>query len=685
MLTVTRLKLVNICQYDSIDVPISTGLMAVCGRNGSGKSTLLRGLMYGLTGLVDGSWGTQQNLQKDGCAIPGYVVVTLHDDMTNSDLIIKRYAVSGAKFADSVQEFKDGQYKEVAVRRKTVDAYLGDMYGVSVSLLFQLCWGRQGQLDLLLTSPAAYVSTFLSSIFNTKYLDTLRDKLKLAIDQIAVMADPSAKIQSNNEEIATLEASLKSLEADMAPLEEKVEKLTRLQTQLQTADAEKALEDTKKIASLKAEYETYSGLLDELVGKMQFTGAQKILAKLDRPLDEQLQEAKGNEAVFKETIAGLNSQRAEITAAIQEAKNEQYDLATVRNRKKDIKRTMENLAWDEQDRCAMCGNKIPDKKAYIAAMCKALMIGEAVEDMMHIDEQIAEAEQSIAEYDAKLENLNKQLKETDVQISDFTDSLHSLQETIGEITFLIEDSEKEKTYREKAEAAKAELDKYAKTEISAAISSRIKEVIEQLKEATLLLTGLEKQHASLDSKIEVLKQMNEMLEKEQAQHDTNTSARRMLITLRDAFSQQRAQARYFASKTGELNQRLQSFMEITGMPFSLRLDTDTRVFTYTSEGGFTHPTAHLSGAQKNISAVALQMALVEVIRPNINLFLFDEPSESLDVENKIVMADLFRRMNRLLPSIGGTMLIVSRDEQLIESCENTININQGEENEPSQT
>jgi DNA repair exonuclease SbcCD ATPase subunit len=121
------------------------------------------------------------------------------------------------------------------------------------------------------------------------------------------------------------------------------------------------------------------------------------------------------------------------------------------------------------------------------------------------------------------------------------------------------------------------------------------------------------------------------------------------------------------------------------MPFSLRLDTDTRVFTYTSEGGFTHPTAHLSGAQKNISAVALQMALVEVIRPNINLFLFDEPSESLDVENKIVMADLFRRMNRLLPSIGGTMLIVSRDEQLIESCENTININQGEENEPSQT
>ena len=685
MLTVTRLKLVNICQYDSIDIPISTGLMAVCGRNGSGKSTLLRGLMYGLTGLVDGSWGTQQNLQKDGCAIPGYVVVTLHDDMTNSDLIIKRYAVSGAKFADSVQEFKDGQYKEVAVRRKTVDAYLGDMYGVSVSLLFQLCWGRQGQLDLLLTSPAAYVSTFLSSIFNTKYLDTLRDKLKLAIDQIAVMADPSSKIQSNNEEIAILEASLKSLEADMAPLEEKVEKLTRLQTQLQTADAEKALEDTKKIASLKAEYETYSGLLDELVGKMQFTGAQKILAKLERPIEEQLEEAKSNEALFAETITNLNAQRAELCEAVRKTESEKMGLEASIAREKSLKKTIENLAWDENDKCALCGNTIPDKKAYVSAMCRAMMLGESVDEMMHLDEFIAEMEQLQYEYDMKLSTLRTQINEIDQQIKDFKASYDSIQETIAEINHLIEDSEKLQTYSEKVEAAKAELDKYAKTEISAAISSRIKEVIEQLKEATLLLTGFEKQHASLDSKIEVLKQMNEMLEKEQAQYETNTSARRMLITLRDAFSQQRAQARYFASKTGELNQRLQSFMEITGMPFSLRLDTDTRVFTYTSEGGFTHPTAHLSGAQKNISAVALQMALVEVIRPNINLFLFDEPSESLDVENKIVMADLFRRMNRLLPSIGGTMLIVSRDEQLIESCENTININQGEENEPSQT
>ena len=58
----------------------------------------------------------------------------------------------------------------------------------------------------------------------------------------------------------------------------------------------------------------------------------------------------------------------------------------------------------------------------------------------------------------------------------------------------------------------------------------------------------------------------------------------------------------------------------------------------------------------------------------MNLFLVDEPSEALDDENKIVMADLFQRLNNLLPSMDGVMLIVTRDTLIIESCENVINV-----------
>jgi ABC-type ATPase involved in cell division len=160
------------------------------------------------------------------------------------------------------------------------------------------------------------------------------------------------------------------------------------------------------------------------------------------------------------------------------------------------------------------------------------------------------------------------------------------------------------------------------------------------------------------------------------QYEVNKEARQVLVKLRDVFSQHRVQARYLKSKISELNDKIAEFLRLTDMPFSLTLNEDTHVFEYVTAEGFTHPAAHLSGAQKNISAVVLQMAIFEVVQPNINLFLVDEPSESLDDENKIIMADLFQRMNRMLPAIEGTMMIVSRDMQLIDSCENVLNVSE---------
>ena len=38
------------------------------------------------------------------------------------------------------------------------------------------------------------------------------------------------------------------------------------------------------------------------------------------------------------------------------------------------------------------------------------------------------------------------------------------------------------------------------------------------------------------------------------------------------------------------------------------------------------------------------------------------------------MSSLFQRLNNLLPSMDGVMLIVTRDSLIIESCENVINV-----------
>ena len=58
----------------------------------------------------------------------------------------------------------------------------------------------------------------------------------------------------------------------------------------------------------------------------------------------------------------------------------------------------------------------------------------------------------------------------------------------------------------------------------------------------------------------------------------------------------------------------------------------------------------------------------------IPISTYSEPSEALDDGNKVVMAEMFRRMNNMLSAMNGTMLIVSRDEKMVESCETVITV-----------
>lgn len=680
MLTVTRLKLSNICQYEEIDIPIQTGLMAVCGRNGSGKSTLLRGLMYGLTGLVDGSWGTQQNLQRDGCVIPGYVMVSLKDDQQNRELIIKRYSVSGPKFPDNVVEFKEGVYKEVATRRKTVDAYLSELYGIPVTLLFQLVWGRQGQLDLLLTAPAAYVSTFLSGVWDCKFLETLREKLKLSIDQIAVMADPGNEILSTAKELKELEDNTKEQYVQLESLTVKLQQLRQQKQQLDQKVSSSSLEDAKKAAALSGRI---SQVTQQLAMTLHMLSGRDLDAVKDKPLEELQESLKVTKEDLKTTLEAITARTADRDKYANDIKITELKI---RGQQEELTRLssvydrIQSVLKQDTVHCRFCNGVILDKPAYDNALCDVMGYGHP-EDL----------EQQIKVTGIRIDELNKQLEDSTVEkeqrelcLRVLIEGKERLEQDVQRLTdevttanFLVQynnlDMQKEQLQQE--------LDKCDKNAIDEELNATITAVTAQITEAEQAYHNLQQEQLKTHGRIEALKQIQERLEQEQEQHDVNASARSLLVLLRDVFSQQRAQARYFATKAVELNQHLQHFLELTGMPFNLRLDPDKRLFSYTTEDGFEHPTAHLSGAQKNISAVALQMALVEVIKPNINLFLFDEPSESLDIENKYVMAELFRRMNRLLPSIGGTMLIVSRDEQLIESCENVINIQQATKEE----
>lgn len=182
--------------------------------------------------------------------------------------------------------------------------------------------------------------------------------------------------------------------------------------------------------------------------------------------------------------------------------------------------------------------------------------------------------------------------------------------------------------------------------------------------------------ASLEAAKKLLTEQLQKAQRTVSQYKTNMQVREVLQQLRDALSPQRAQAIYLAAEIDRLNGRFQQLLDIAEMPFSLFLNKETHLFEYATADGFVHPASHLSGAQKNIAAVILQMAIFETLAPRLNIFFVDEPTEALDPENTAIMAQLLQKMSRMLPSIDGVMLLATRDEQLIDSCENTINVSE---------
>lgn len=683
MLTLKSLELSNICQYKAMKLEFSEGLTAITGKNGSGKSTLLRGLMYGLTGIVDGSWGTQANLQKDGTVVPGYVIVTLKADGKRT-VSIKRFSTSGVKFPDTlVIEDSDGNTQQFQ-RRQTVDAELEKMYGIPCSLLFQLCWGRQGQIDSLLTAPGGVISNFLADLFDTKRLEVLREAIKVQLNTVATFSDDCidryAKLQ---EEVKQLSDDYAVIKLEHVNIGGVFDQAKQLYEEFSSKLTQEQLNDINALSSYKEQLASYDKSVQDYEQSVnsysqyrgQNTGEPEEVAEYFKRMRQETTEAIN---ALDVKIYGLEKERDVLFA---DSVRYSTQLAQI-----DAKTAALNLQVDavaksvpeDTNICDACGGEVHDKKRYVSFFVKLLTQNQftdyeeastALEDeLQRLDTTRAHVKESLEDAKKRTEEIPALLKELDVQKEKLVHEKAGYQghiEAAGRLRMYLDG------LRHAKEARQSLFDKVQMLE-------GIKDTAEKLAQAREARDAAERAFLDVDKRLSLARQAcdykireAEEAKKQVANRDVSKAVIEVMTILREAMSKQKAQSIYFQHKKAELNARLATLMVNTSMPFTLRLES---IFEFTTVDGYKHPAGHLSGAQKTISAVSLQMALLEVVRPSINLFLFDEPTEALDMENTAIMTEMFARMNHMLPSIGGTMLIVTRDQQLIEGCENTVDV-----------
>ena len=663
----------NICQHDDLEFDVSVGLNAITGRNGDGKSNLLRALAYGLTGMVDGTWGSQQDLQKDGTADPGYVIVKFTDGI--SQYSVRRFSTSGTKFQDSLQSCTNGEWKTLAVRRQAVNRQMEEFFGIPIVLMFQIMWGRQGELDHLLTAPAAYVNSFLTAVFDTGKLEKLRTHIKNALDTVAQLpADSVQNAESKRRELAELESEEK-LSSDLTITQNRLDELNGI-----ISGYEDAISGRPGTQELERQKES---------NMLRIHSVDSRLAQLTQVLQDAPQKPGINEKDLAIYIEKCRDHGIHLNRDLRDLENrsfylqrslERFDTATT-GKQEELDALIARIDSEISDRCELCGHQLSaDEKALYTANKIRMISGcdsiEALrekyaaeirklhEDRTACETELAEIPNKIAEFKSNIEKAQQELQAADVLRAVWT-KYNACRTTAEEFARLQKESEE-------LHAKKDELDKIVPVS---------EEDMQKLNAARAEVVRLHSVQVEQSSKLARVKQAREMLirmvedaEKAADQYQINTEARNLLNELRDIFSQRRAQSRYLRSRIAELNERIAVYMSSARMPFQLYLNDTTHVFEYSTAAGYVHPASRLSGAQRSISAVVLQMSILDVVAPRMNLFLVDEPSEALDPENKIIQAGMFAQLSTQMPDIDGTMLIVTRDEQLIDSCNNNIKV-----------
>lgn len=655
MFRITGLRLTNICQHAVLTTDIKPGLTAVIGRNGSGKTSLLRALVYGLTGLVDGSWGSQQSLQKDGSVVVGSVEVDFTDG--SETYTVKRCAAASPKFPDVVF---DSRGNTLAQRRQKVNDYMETVFGMPCTLMFQVCWGRQGELASLLKATPATVSTFLSQVFDTKQLEKIREKLKLQLDTIAQF--PSSCGDSLQADKEALEALLPE-----SQLQTTVDVLSAAHTKAANSLQQLMLKQSNAInkegyESAKQALETRLAGLQQALAELNFATSPAKPEDSLQSLQAQLSEAERKHSKLTQSSLTCSFNLKEIEGKL-EATNKELEQT-----RQQWKTFTEQIKRAETHTCMFCGGEVTNHEAYKKAMLKFAF---SCDDFAKSETAQQEKEQALQQQIQLQEETKASLKSLMVETAAGLEAAETTKLDLAEkinaalywkLTNDIED-------------VKHSLDTLGGTpvlddELAAAISraeAEVQNISVKLNEARNTLIETRASRAMLERAIAASSKLVK-------QAEINTEARRVLSFIRDALSQPRAQARYLRTRIERLNLELARYLTLTGMPFSLKLDPDSRTFVFTTPEGVQHPASHLSGAQQAMSAVALQMALFAVMQPNLNLYLIDEPTESLDDGNKATMADMFAKMQTMLPSVEGTMLIVTRDDPVIASCGNTIEI-----------
>lgn len=147
-----------------------------------------------------------------------------------------------------------------------------------------------------------------------------------------------------------------------------------------------------------------------------------------------------------------------------------------------------------------------------------------------------------------------------------------------------------------------------------------------------------------------------------------------LTKLRDAFRPTGVSLEYLDYKFSQVAAMASDYLAESGADFTVVASESAPLsydFIRMSPGEEWMGQSRLSGGQKVRLAVATLRAIHSLVVPNVGLLVLDEPTTHLDMEAKLALADMLRRIG----NEGGLQILVcDHDPVLLDACSSVIEI-----------
>jgi len=121
------------------------------------------------------------------------------------------------------------------------------------------------------------------------------------------------------------------------------------------------------------------------------------------------------------------------------------------------------------------------------------------------------------------------------------------------------------------------------------------------------------------------------------------------------------------------------FLEKLGAPFCVVADYDTVGFRYMMTNGTVNPdelptAKSLSGAQRNMLAMAFRLSCYCMFAAKLGILVLDEPTAHLDNNNVGKFGELLQRVQVMAAEMNLQILVVTHHLEILSFCDSTISI-----------